>query len=62
MYVVAGRIESKPVSLTNQNDPKQSYSFPANLKYKPHGLIAANNYLHRTIKKKYLLLFYDIKC
>ena len=52
MCVVAGGIESKPVSLTNQNDPKQSCSFPANLKYRPHGLIAANNYLYRTIKKK----------
>ena len=26
------RIESKPVSLTKQNDPKQNYSIPANLK------------------------------
>ena len=36
-------MESKPVSLTEQNDPKQNYSFPVNLKYKPPVLIAANN-------------------
>ena len=45
-------IESKPVSLTKQNDPKQSYSFPTNLKYKPRVLIAANNNVYRTIRKK----------
>ena len=43
MCVVGRRLESKPVSLTKQNDPKQNYSSPANVKYKPRGLIAANN-------------------
>ena len=46
------RIESKPVSLTKQNDPKQNCSFPANLKYKPRGLIAADSNVYRTIRKK----------
>ena len=36
-------MESKPVSLTKQHDPIQNYSFRANLKYKSHVLIAANN-------------------
>ena len=34
-------IESKKVSLTKQNDPKQNFSSPANPKYKPRVLIAA---------------------
>ena len=52
MCVVGRRIESKPVSLTKQNRSKQNYSFPANLKYKLRGLIAANNNAYRTIWKK----------
>ena len=39
MCVVGRRIESKSVSLTKQNDPKQNHSSPANLKYKPRGLM-----------------------
>ena len=52
MCVVGRRIESEPVSLTKQNHPKQKYSSPANFKYKPRGLIAANNNAYRTIRKK----------
>ena len=51
------RIESKPVSLTKQNEPKQNYSSPANFKYKPRGLIAANNNVYRTIMKKIFASF-----
>ena len=51
------KIESKPVSLTKQNDPKQNYSSPANLKYKPRGLIAANNNVYTTIKKEIFAVF-----
>ena len=51
MCVVDRMIESKPVSLIQQNDSKQSYSCPANLKYKPRGSIAANNNVCRTIGK-----------
>ena len=32
------RIESKPISLTRQNDPKQNHSSTENLKYKLRGL------------------------
>ena len=38
MCVVGRRVESKPASLTKQNDPKENHSSPANLKYKPRGL------------------------
>ena len=62
MCVVGRRIESKPVSFTKQNDQKQNYSSPANFKYKPLGLIAANNYVHRTIRKKRFAVICDIKC
>ena len=55
-------IESEPVSLTKQNDPKQNYYFPANLKYKPRVLIAANKNVCRRIRKKIFAVFYDIKC
>ena len=51
MCVVGRKIESKLVSLIKQNDPKQNYSSLANLKYKPRGLIAANNYGCRTMRK-----------
>ena len=51
MCVVDRMIESKPVSLIQENDSKQSYSCPANLKYKPRGSIAANNNVCRTIGK-----------
>ena len=51
------KIESNPVSLTKQNDPKQNYSSPANLKYKPHGLIGANNNVYGTIRKKIFAVF-----
>ena len=40
------RIESKPVCLAKENDPKQSfmqYSSLANVKYKPRKLMAENN-------------------
>ena len=45
-------IEGKKDSLAKQNDPKQNYSSPANLKYKPRVLMAANNNVYRTIRKK----------
>ena len=61
MCLVGRRIESKPVSLTKQNDPKQNYSSPASLKYKPRVLIAANNF-DITTRKKIFAVFYDIKC
>ena len=54
-------IESKPVSLTKQNDPKQNYSFRANLKYKSRVLIAANNNVYRTIRKKIFAVFLQYK-
>ena len=54
-------IESKPVSLTKQNDPKQNYSFPLNLKYKSRVLIAANNNVYRTIRKKMFAVFLQYK-
>ena len=50
------RIENKPVNLTKQNDPKQNYSSPASLKYKPGVLIATNN-VYRTIRKKIFAVF-----
>ena len=52
MCVVGRRVESKPVSSTKQNRAKQNYSSLVNLKYKPRGLIAANNNAYRTIWKK----------
>ena len=52
-----GQEDRKKASLTKQNDPKQNYSSPANLKYKPRGLIAANNNVYKTIKKKIFALF-----
>ena len=55
------KIESKPVSLTKQNDPKQNYSSPANLKYKPPVLITANNNVYRTIRKKIFTVFLRYK-
>ena len=54
-------IESKPVSLTKQNDPKQNYSFPLNLKYKSRVLIAANNNVYRTIREKMFAVFLQYK-
>ena len=50
-------IESKQVSLPKQNDPKQSYSSPANLKYKSRGLITANYNVCRTIGKEKFAVF-----
>ena len=50
------KIKSKPVSLTKQNDRKQIYSSPVNLKYEPRGLIAANN-VYRVIRKKIFAVF-----
>ena len=55
------RIESKPFSLRKQNDTKQNYSFPANLKYKPRVLIVANNNVYRTIRKKTFAVFLRYK-
>ena len=55
------RIESKKVSSTKQNDRKQNYSFPGNLKYKPRLLIAANNIVNRTIEKKIFAVFLGYK-
>ena len=55
------RIESKKVSSTKQNDRKQNYSFPANLKYKPRLLIAANDIVNRTIEKKIFAVFLGYK-
>ena len=52
MCVVGRRIENKPVHLTKQN-----YSPSANLKYKPSGLIAANNNVYKTIRKKIFAVF-----
>ena len=54
-------IESKPVSLTKQNDPKQNYSFPANLKHKPGVLIVADNNVYRTKRKKMFAVFLRCK-
>ena len=64
IHVLVGRrIERKPVSLTRENDPKQNYSSPANLKYKPRGLTAANNNVCWIVRKKvFAVLIYDIKC
>ena len=50
------KIKSKPVSLTKQNDREQIYSSPVNLKYKPRGLMAANN-VYRVIRKKIFAVF-----
>ena len=58
MYVVGCRIESKPLSLTKQNNPKQSHPFPENLIHKPRGLMAANNNVYRTIRKKIFAVFF----
>ena len=52
--------ESKPVSLTKQKDPKH-HSSPANLKYKPCVLIAANSNVYRTIRKKMFAVFLQHK-
>ena len=57
MFVVDTMIESKQVSLPKQNDPKQSYSSPANLKYKSRGLITANYNVCRTIGKEKFAVF-----
>ena len=54
-------IEGKKDSLAKQNDPKQNYSSPANLKYKPRVLIAENNNVYRTIRKKIFALFLRYK-
>ena len=59
---MGSKIESKPVSLIKQNDPKQNYSSPANLKCKARVLIAANNNIYGTIRKKIFTGFDDIKC
>ena len=40
---------------------KQNYYFPANLKYKPRVLIAANNNVYRTIRKKMFAVFLRYK-
>ena len=50
-------IGSMSVSLTKQDDVKQIYSSPVNFKYKPRGLIAANNNVYRTIRKKIFAVF-----
>ena len=54
-------MERKPFSLTKQNDSKQNYSFPANLKYKPRVLIVANINVHRAIRKKIFAVFLRCK-
>ena len=54
-------IESKKVSLTKQNDPKQNYSSPANRKYKPRVLIAANDNVYRMKRKKIFAVFLRYK-
>ena len=56
------KIESNAVSLIKQNDPKQNCSFPANMKCKARVLIAANNNIYGTIRKKIFTVFDDIKC
>ena len=62
------RIKSEPVSLANQNDPKQNCSSPTNFKYKPRELIAANNQVYGTISlllkifENICCFFYDMKC
>ena len=61
MCVLGRMIERKPVSLTKQNDPKQNYSFSANLKYKPRELIAANNNVFRTGKQRIFAAFLRYK-
>ena len=60
LCVVGRRRESKPVSLTKQNERQQKYSSPANLKYKPRLLISANNN-YRTIRKKTFAVFLRYK-
>ena len=55
------RIESKPVSLIKQNDPKQNNSSPANPKYYSRVLIVANNNAYRTTRKKILSVFLRYK-
>ena len=50
-------MESKPVNLKEQNGPKQIYSCPANRKYRPRVLIASNNNVYRTIRKKIIAVF-----
>ena len=50
-------IGSMSVSLTKQDDVKQIYSSPVNFKYKPRRLIAANNNVYRTIRKKIFAAF-----
>ena len=67
MCEMGRRIESKPVSLANQNDPKQNYSSPASFKYKPRELIAENNKVYGTISLSLKIFenncyfFYDMK-
>ena len=57
MCVVGRQIGSMSVSLTKQDDAKQIYSSPVNVKYKPRGLIAANNNVYTTIRKKIFAVF-----
>ena len=49
--------QDKPVSLTKQSDLKQNYSSPTNLKYNQRGLVAENNNVYRTIRKKMFAVF-----
>ena len=56
------KIESNAVRLAKENNSKQNNSSLANLKYKPRGLIAANNNVYKKIRKKILVVFYFIKC
>ena len=39
---------------------KQNYYFPANLRYKPRVLIAANNNAYRTLRNKTFAVFLSI--
>ena len=57
MCVVGRQIGSMSVSLTKQDDAKQIYSSPVHVKYKPRGLIAANNNVYTTIRKKIFAVF-----
>ena len=52
--VRSGQKDRKYDSLTKKNRPEQNYSSLTNLKYKPSGLITANNHAYRTKRKKIL--------
>ena len=50
--------------LTKQNDPKQNfahYSSPANVKFEPRELMAENNNVYKTMRKKIYAIFVRYK-